>query len=62
MNVDTCTINVLSICSGIGGIELGLHAALAGRARTVCYVENELSVASILAALAFTELSKQMER
>jgi DNA (cytosine-5)-methyltransferase 1 len=49
-NVDTRTRNVLSICSGVGGIELGLHAALDGRTRTVCYVENELSVASILAA------------
>ena len=48
--MDTRTRNVLSICSGIGGIELGLHAALAGRTRTVCYVENELGVASILAA------------
>jgi len=48
--VDTCTRNVLSVTSGIGGIELALHAALAGRTRTVCYVENELGVASILAA------------
>ena len=49
--MDTRTkLNVLSICSGIGGIELGLHAALDGRTRTVCYVERELSVASILAA------------
>jgi DNA (cytosine-5)-methyltransferase 1 len=49
-DVDTRTCNVLSICSGVGGIELGLHAALAGRTRTVCYVENELGVGSILAA------------
>jgi DNA (cytosine-5)-methyltransferase 1 len=48
--VDTRPCNVLSICSGYGGIELGLHAALDGRTRTVCYVENELGVASILAA------------
>ena len=48
--MDTRPINVLSICSGYGGIELGLHAALAGRSRTVCYVENEIGVASILAA------------
>jgi DNA (cytosine-5)-methyltransferase 1 len=48
--VDTRTINVLSVCSGYGGIELGLHAALDGRTRTIAYVENELSVASILAA------------
>ena len=49
-NVDTRTINVLSICSGYGGIELGLGAALDGRTRTVCYVENEISAASILAS------------
>jgi len=49
--VDTRTeLNVLSICSGYGGIELGLDAALAGRTRTICYVENEISVAAILAA------------
>lgn len=48
--MDTRTVNVLSICSGTGGLELGVHAALDGRTRTICYVENELSVASILAA------------
>ena len=48
--MDTRTVNVLSICSGYGGIELGLHAAMGGRTRTVCYVENEIGVASILAA------------
>ena len=46
--MDTCTRNVLSICSGYGGIELGL--GVVERTRTVCYVENEISVASILAA------------
>ena len=48
--MDTRTTNVLSICSGLGGIELGIEAALAGRTATVCYVENEIGVASILAA------------
>ena len=48
--MDTRTLNVLSICSGVAGLELGLHAALDGRTRTVCYVENELGVASLLAA------------
>jgi DNA (cytosine-5)-methyltransferase 1 len=48
--VDTRTQNVISICSGIGGMELGLDAALAGRTRTICYIENEISVAAILAA------------
>ena len=46
MNVDTRT--VISICSGYGGIELGLQSVIP--ARTVCYVENEVSVATILAA------------
>ena len=48
--MDTRTRNVLSICTGVGGLELGLHAALDGRSRTIAYVENELGVASILAA------------
>jgi DNA (cytosine-5)-methyltransferase 1 len=48
-NVDTRT-KILSICSGYGGIELGLDTALVGEARTVCYVENEIGVASILAS------------
>jgi DNA (cytosine-5)-methyltransferase 1 len=49
--VDTCAeYNVLSICSGYGGLELGLDAALDGRTRTVCYIENEIGVASILAS------------
>ena len=47
-NVDTPTVNTISICSGYGGIELGLRSVI--NARTVCYVENELGVASILAA------------
>jgi len=47
-NVDSRT-KILSICSGYGGIELGLDIAL-GEAHTVCYVENEISVASILAS------------
>ena len=46
--MDTCTRNVLSICSGYGGIELGLE--MVERTRTVCYVENEIGAASILAA------------
>jgi site-specific DNA-cytosine methylase len=50
-DVDTCAeYNVLSICSGYGGLELGLDAALDGRTRTVCYVENEIGAAAILAS------------
>lgn len=43
-------INVLSLCSGIGGIELGLKLATGGAARTVCYVEREGYPAAVLAA------------
>ena len=50
INVDTRTRNIISICTGYGGIELGLHAAMGGRGRTICYVENEASVAAIRAA------------
>jgi DNA (cytosine-5)-methyltransferase 1 len=39
----------LSLCSGIGGLELGVTASLPGY-RTVCYVEREAFCASILAA------------
>lgn len=38
----------LSICSGYGGIELGLKAVIP-RTRVVCYVENEVSQSQILA-------------
>jgi len=44
--VDTHT---LSICSGYGGIELGLRAVIP-RTRVVCYVENEVTQSSILGA------------
>lgn len=44
-------INTLSVCSGVGGLDIGLSAALrrAGFApRTVCYVEREAYAASVL--------------
>jgi len=47
-NVDTPTYNAISICSGYGGIELGLQEVVP--ATTVCYVEIEVSAAAILAA------------
>ena len=40
--------NTLSICTGYGGIELGLREVVEG-IRTVCYVENEVAVCEILA-------------
>ena len=39
----------LSICSGYGGIELGLSAVIPG-IRTVCYVEREVEACEILVA------------
>lgn len=42
-------VNVLSLCSGIGGLELGLRMALPA-ARVVCYVEREAYACEVLAA------------
>lgn len=47
-NVDTRTFNILSICSGVGGLELGVGLAVPN-ARTVCYVESEIYATAILA-------------
>ena len=47
-NVDTPTYNAISICSGYGGIELGLREVVP--IRTVCYVEIEISASAILAS------------
>ena len=44
------TFNVLSLCSGYGGLDLGLRYA-GVPARTVCYVEREAYAAANLAAL-----------
>ncbi|MBX9601240.1 MAG: DNA cytosine methyltransferase [Bryobacteraceae bacterium] len=41
--------HVVSLCAGIGGLDLGLKLAVRG-ARTVCYVEREIANLAILAA------------
>lgn len=44
-------MNVLALCSGIGGLELGLHLA-EPRSRCVCYVEREaFAVACLVRAM-----------
>ena len=45
-NVDLQPFKVLSLYSGIGGIELGLSQVI--RTRTVCYCERELSCVKVL--------------
>jgi len=41
-------INVLSLCSGVGGLDLGIKLAIP-TARTVCYVEREAYCCEVLA-------------
>jgi DNA (cytosine-5)-methyltransferase 1 len=48
MAMKTGALNVLALCSGYGGLELGLQLATSGAARCVCYVEREASAASVL--------------
>ena len=48
MAMKTGALNVLALCSGYGGLELGLQLATGGAARGVCYVEREASAASVL--------------
>ncbi|TVQ34035.1 MAG: DNA cytosine methyltransferase [Phycisphaeraceae bacterium] len=49
MNVAYDPLNLLSICSGVGGLDLGVELALPG-ARVVCCVEREGFCAEVLAA------------
>lgn len=41
--------NVLAICAGVGGLELGIEIARRD-ARTICMVEREAHAAEVLAA------------
>lgn len=43
------SINGISLCSGIGGLDLGVKLTIPGY-RTVCYVEREAYAAAVLAA------------
>jgi DNA (cytosine-5)-methyltransferase 1 len=48
--VDIRTINTLSLCSGYGGLELGVNLATQGRNKTVAYVEWEAYAQATLVA------------
>ncbi len=43
-------VNILSLCSGIGGLDLALKLALGDSARTVAYVEREAYCCEVLVA------------
>lgn len=43
-------MNVLSLCAGVGGLDLGVELATGGDARTVCFVEREAHAAAVLVA------------
>lgn len=47
--MDTRSFSVLSVCSGGGGLDLGLRLAIPD-ARVVCYVENEAFACEVLAS------------
>jgi len=46
-NVDSRALRVLSVCAGGGGLDAGLKLAVP-TARTVCYLENEITEAGVL--------------
>ena len=47
--MDIPPVRVMSVCSGGGGLDLGLRLAVPS-ARTVCYVENEATAIEVLVA------------
>ena len=48
--MDCDSLNILSLCSGYGGLDLGVELATGGGSRVVCHVEREAFAACILAA------------
>ena len=46
--MDNNTFNILSICSGVGGLELGLQLVVPN-SRTIAYVEGEAYACAVLA-------------
>lgn len=56
--MDLSAFNVLSLCSGIEGIGLGIKMAIPD-ARIVCHVEAEIYNVAVLAARAFTALVRR---
>lgn len=48
MNVDSYSLNHISLCSGYGGFDLGLRGVFKNF-RTICYVEREAYAAAVLA-------------
>ena len=46
--MDHRPLNILSLCAGVGGLDLGIRLAQPN-ARTVCYVEIEAFACEILA-------------
>ncbi len=46
--MDSSTFNAISLCTGIGGIEIGLKLACRN-ARTICYCEREIHCLKVLA-------------
>ncbi len=42
-------MNIMALCAGIGGLELGIHEACPD-ARIVCYVERDADAVALLRA------------
>ena len=47
--MDSCAVTAISICSGVGGLELGVRLVLPGL-RVIAYGERDIAAATVLAA------------